>query len=166
MKIFNQSAIDNLNKQAAESERKRSNLNWHENYQSQVQRLFITMQPDSYVRPHKHVEANKWECFVVVKGHLLFVTYKPDGTILSKTHLGPEQSAHAVEIQPGVWHSTVALTENTVFFEVKEGPYKQINDKGFAQWAPAEGDADAVKYINWLVKADVGQAWPENSAPD
>ncbi|WP_440905187.1 WbuC family cupin fold metalloprotein [Catenovulum sp. SX2] len=159
MKVFDQSELTNLNQAAAESSRKRSNLNWHSDYTAAVQRLFISMQPDSYVRPHKHVEANKWECFVVLQGKLLFVTYKPDGSILDKIYLGPEQTASVVEIPPGVWHSTVALQANTTFFEIKEGPYTPINDKGFASWAPEEGSPEAHDYIQWLIHAKVTERW-------
>jgi len=40
-----------------------------------------------------------------------------------------------------------------VCYEVKPGPYLQANDKEFAPWAPREGDPDAARYLEELVRA-------------
>ncbi|MER2493632.1 WbuC family cupin fold metalloprotein [Catenovulum sediminis] len=160
IKQIDNNLIQALAQQARDSERRRSNFNLHTDYNSPVQRLFICMQPDSYVCPHKHVENNKWEFFMVVKGRLLFVLYNDSGCIVDKIMLGPDEEVVSLEIPPNTWHSTVALHEDTVFFEVKEGPYQQITDKGFAHWAPKEGEAECQDYIQWLIKAEIGAKYP------
>jgi len=59
----------------------------------------------------------------------------------------PGGGAFAVDSRPGLWHTFFALEDNTVLFEVKPGPYDPGTDKDFAHWAPAEGEADAMKYL-------------------
>ena len=51
IKRFDKTLFENLKAQADRSSRRRAHLNVHNNYQDPVQRLFIAMMPDSYVRP-------------------------------------------------------------------------------------------------------------------
>lgn len=44
-----------------------------------------------------------------------------------------------VEIEPGVWHSFIGLEENSVLYEVKEGPFIENSAKHYPGWAPAKG---------------------------
>ena len=62
----------------------------------------------------------------------------------------PHRDALGVDIQPGVWHSMAVLTDHVVCFEVKPGPYSAARDKGFAPWAPREGDPTAGAYLDML----------------
>ncbi|WP_149865494.1 WbuC family cupin fold metalloprotein [Catenovulum maritimum] len=158
MKLFNSDFFKPLIAQSQDSARRRSNTNLHQGPNDAVQRLFIAMEPDSYVRPHKHKEANKWEFFFVVKGSLLFITYTPEGIVTDKVILTAGGENQGLEIPPNVWHSTVALESETVFFEVKEGPYIATDDKGFAAWSPAEGDASVAGYINKLKTVEIGES--------
>lgn len=158
MKLFDQNFYAKLTDTAQTAERRRTNENLHSDYSSPVQRLFIAMEPDSYVRPHKHIESNKWEFFFVVKGKLLFLLYSPEGVVEKKVVLEAGGEVQGLEIPPNTWHSTVALETGTVFFEVKEGPYTVTNDKGFARWAPAEGDKEVATYISKLMNINVGES--------
>jgi len=58
-----------------------------------------------------------------------------------------------VDVAPGVWHTTTALTDTAICFEVKPGPYDAATDKEFAPWAPREGDPAAAAYLAGLVSA-------------
>ncbi|NTS78101.1 WbuC family cupin fold metalloprotein [Catenovulum sp. SM1970] len=157
MKVFDQTFFDSLVSDAKQLPRKRTNHNLHQNYDDMVQRLFIAMEPSSYVRPHWHSDDTKWECFIVIKGSLLFIIYDEQGTILAKHELSADGVKKGIEIPPHTWHSTVALCSDTVFFEVKQGPYQALDDKGFATWSPEEGAADVAAFLAFVKDADVGQ---------
>ncbi|AWB68036.1 cupin fold metalloprotein, WbuC family [Saccharobesus litoralis] len=158
MKNFDQRFFDQLVERAKASPRRRTNENLHDDYNAPVQRLFIAMEPDSYVRPHRHIESNKWEFFYVSQGRLLFLLYDEQGTVTKKVELSANGPQQGLEIPPNVWHSTVALESGTVFFEVKEGPYTVTTDKGFAQWAPVEGDPEVADFIAKLVNIQEGES--------
>ena len=49
------------------------------------------------------------------------------------------------DIEAGVWHGLVVLEDNTVLFEVKEGPFAPITPDNIATWTPAVDDAAAVE---------------------
>ncbi len=156
MKIVDQAFLDNLSEQAKKLPRLRTNANFHQGMDDPVQRLFIAMEPDSYVRPHLHSEDSKWEFFFVVRGALLFFVYDESGVITDIHRLSAGEGIQALELPAKVWHSTISCQSDTVFFEVKQGPYQVTNDKGFAIWSPTEEEPTARAFIKYLREAKVG----------
>ena len=41
------------------------------------------MEPATYVRPHRHPEAGKWELFTVLRGSLVALTFDDEGRVTS-----------------------------------------------------------------------------------
>ena len=142
MKKFDVELLSELRAQAEASPRRRAHHNVHDDYRQPVQRLFVCMLPDSYVRPHRHSQPHKWEFFMVVDGCLELLFFDDYGVLTERLALGPGSDCLGVEIPPNTWHATVCHQPVT-FVEVKQGPYEVTDDKDFADWAPAEGD-DAV----------------------
>ena len=70
---------------AANAERRRAHLNVHETLDANVQRLFIAIEPDTYMRPHRHQEAHKWEFFLVLTGAIDLLIF--DGEADAVTYL-------------------------------------------------------------------------------
>ncbi len=135
-----------LTEKAIQSERKRINHNFHDPETDIVQRMLNAIEPDSYVRPHKHENPDKHEVFIILKGSILAVTFYDDGSILNHSILSKSSGIHGVEIKPGTWHTIIALEHNSVVFELKEGPYNPQTDKKFPSWAPDENDNNALAF--------------------
>jgi cupin fold WbuC family metalloprotein len=151
MKIINKLRLDQLSQTAAASERRRKNLNLHDEYADPCQRLFNAIEPGTYIRPHRHLDPPKAECFVTVRGRMALFVFADDGTVDKVLMLGVGCDVQAVELPPGTWHSLVSLEPGTVFFEIKHGPYVPLSDKDFAPWSPAEGSPGATAYLATLV---------------
>lgn len=149
MKIFDLELLSELRAQAEASPRRRAHHNVHEDYQQPVQRLFVCMLPDSYVRPHRHSQPYKWEFFMVVDGCLELLFFDDEGTLTERMALGPGSDCFGVEIPPNTWHATVCNAPVT-FVEVKQGPYEVTDDKDFASWAPAEGDEGVPEFLQQM----------------
>lgn len=147
MKLIKQQTLDGLSRQAARSERRRKNLNLHDDYDDPCQRLFNAVEPGSYVRPHRHTNPPKPECFLAVRGRMALVVFDELGEIEEIVPFGDGSDVLAVELPPGIWHMLVALEPGSVFFEAKPGPYRPVTDKDFAPWAPAEKSAAAEQYL-------------------
>ena len=64
------------------SDRLRTNLNIHESADADVQRLFLAFEPGTYVRPHRHPQAHKWELFIVLEGELDLLLFNNQGEIV------------------------------------------------------------------------------------
>ena len=88
MKIFDHKVLDELSRQAAESPRRRKNLNLHDNYQEPCQRLFNAVEPGSYVRPHRHSDPHKPECIMVVRGRMALELPAPAPVSSFSNHTG------------------------------------------------------------------------------
>ena len=133
------------------SPRKRANHNFHE-LTEVYQRFLNVLQKDTYVQPHKHLTPPKPETFIVLKGRLGFLIFDDSGNIKEKHVLEENSDCIGIDIQPGVWHSIVCLSEHCICFEGKSGPYDPKEDKIFAEWAPSESDERKVFYLKNLEK--------------
>ncbi len=156
IKRFDKATFDTLIEQASKSDRRRAHMNVHGSYEDVVQRLFIAMMPDSYVRPHRHVQAHKWEFFMVLEGELALLFFDDEGKVVERIKLSDNGDCSGVEIPPNVWHATVCHAP-VVFMEVKQGPYEATGDKGFASWAPAENEPEVPEFLQALKDVSVGQ---------
>ncbi|MCW9023418.1 MAG: WbuC family cupin fold metalloprotein [Gammaproteobacteria bacterium] len=164
MKIIDQHTIVELCDKARASDRRRAHLNFHPQLDDPVQRLAVAIEPDSYIRPHRHPEVGKWELFTVLRGRFMVYRFDEKGTVLNKELLTSTDEADAaslIEMPAGSWHCVMALDTGSVFFEVKPGPYTPLDDKDFASWAPAEGSAGVSDFMQWLKQAEVGD-YPSN----
>ena len=158
MKVFDDAMVTGLIEQAKASPRLRANYNVHEALEDPVQRLFIAIEPGSYVRPHRHPEPEKWEFFMVLRGRLALLIFDDDGKVLRREELAPGSEAFGGELPPNTWHSVVALESGSVFIEFKQGPYAPFSDKNFAAWAPSESEADTAAFCLWMSSAQMGDS--------
>ena len=104
------------------------------------------MQPGTYIRAHQHPRDWASETLMVMSGCLGFVTFDPQGNVLTKHRL---MVGDLVDIEARVWHSVLALAEDTILLEIKRGPFNE-EDKVFADWSPQEFSEEAPAYLAWL----------------
>ncbi|MEK6726994.1 MAG: WbuC family cupin fold metalloprotein [Deltaproteobacteria bacterium] len=152
-------AINNLVQAARSSPRKRMNLNIHQSLDARVQRFFNAMEPDTYVRPHRHVQEGRFEMFLCIKGKGAALTFDDAGKVIDSVIISPDGDSIGIEIPPHAWHTILSLSTGTVFFELKEGPYAAIDDKDFALWAPDPSDTGCGDYLRRIkegIGADAG----------
>lgn len=145
--------IESLTEAARRSSRKRMNYNLHKSMDENVQRFFNAFETDSYVRPHRHVQPGRFELFLCIRGKGAAIIFADDANITDTSILSPGGECIGVEIPDNTWHTIIALSPDTVFFEVKEGPYMPIEDKDFAPWAPDAADPGHVDYLKNLREA-------------
>ena len=143
--------LEDVSTQAKLSARKRKNHNFHEHPSARIQRMLNAMEPDTYVRPHKHESPDKLEVFFCLKGSFAVVIFNETGKITDLEILDPENGKYGVEIAPRTWHNLVAIKPDSVAYEVKDGPYDPSDDKQFASWAPEEGSQEAAQWVAELL---------------
>ena len=152
--------IATLSARAAGLPRLRSNHNLHPTLEDPIQRLLNAFEPGTYVRPHRHVEPERWELFLCLHGRAAVLTFDDSGSVQERLELDATGPTFAVEIAGGVWHTIASLAHGTVMFELKPGPYAPLSDKCFATWAPAEGAAGTADLVRWFERAAAGNARP------
>ena len=140
---------------AATSDRRRAHRNAHKTLDAAVQRLFIATEPDTYMRPHRHPQAHKWEFFVVLEGRIDLLVFSDEGKLLQREEMSREQT-RALEVPPGSWHAYVCMQADTLALEIKEGAYLPTRQQDFAAWSPAENTEPATAFLERMRSARVG----------
>lgn len=144
--LFDQSLLDQLSRAARANPRLRQNHNLHTSPDDPVQRFFNAIEPGSYVIPHRHLAADKAETLLMLRGRIGLILFDEQGQITATHVLAPTSACSGFHLQPGCWHSVIALESGSVFFETKAGPYLPLTAAEHAPWAPAEGMAEAATY--------------------
>ena len=155
--LIDEALLDQVCAEAAASPRRRKNRNLHPHDRHPGHRLLNAMQPDSYIPPHRHLDPNKDETFVVLRGLLGLLVFDDEGVLLRSVRVGAGGAALGVDIPHGRWHTAVALEPDTVFLEAKAGPYLPLTEAERAPWAPAEDSPDAAAYLA-VLKARLSEA--------
>lgn len=101
------------------------------------------LQPDSYVRPHRHLFPPKAESVIALKGSICYVVFDSEGQVQEHAVLSASSDRMGVDTEPGVFHTFFAVEEDTVLFETKPDPYERSSDKDSAPWAPEENSEGA-----------------------
>jgi cupin fold WbuC family metalloprotein len=142
--------LKSLSAEASTSVRKRKNHNFHLTESDLLQRMLNAVEPRSYIRPHKHLNPDKREAFIILKGSMAVVEFDEKGAISDHIILDASIGNYAAEITPASWHTVISLQSGSVYNEVKDGPYNIMKDKIFADWSPEEGSAEADQYLKTL----------------
>lgn len=144
--------VRNVVEYSRQSPRRRVIQPFHKQNSETLHRMLNAVQPDSYVRPHRHLDPPKAEAWILLQGSLVFFTFDDDGTVSDSVFLSRDGDAFGVDLVPGIYHTFIALEPDTVIYEVKDDPYVASNDKAFAPWSPAEGNAAAHAYMARLLE--------------
>jgi cupin fold WbuC family metalloprotein len=143
---------------ARQSPRLRTNHNFHASLEDNPHRFLNVMLKGTYITPHRHVDPPKPESFLVLEGEIAFFTFDDTGKVITTHVLGRDPVG--IDIGPGVWHTMVVLSTHAICYEVKPGPYSATTDKDFAPWAPREGNPDAARYLELLLKESLAGRGP------
>jgi cupin fold WbuC family metalloprotein len=138
--------------QARGSKRGRINHNFHYGGEDPLQRMLNSMQPGTYLQPHKHQDPDKREVFMALTGKFVVIQFNDDGTIADHMILDPKNNDFAAEIAARTYHTIICLEPDSIIYELKDGPYNPEDDKHFAPWAPKEGTEGCSVYLDSILE--------------
>lgn len=157
MQAIDQVLINRVLDEARRSPRLRKNFNFHDRDDHPCQRLLNAILPQSYIQPHRHLDPDKEEMLVILRGRVGLVFFDDAGNVVDKVLLEAGGERLAINIPPGQFHTIVALGDGAVVFEAKAGPYVPHAPQEKAAFAPEETAAEAGGYLNQLRELfDVG----------
>ncbi len=137
-----------LESRAAASPRRRMNHNFHDGPGDNPHRMLNVLLRGTYVRPHRHVTPPKSEAFLPLTGRVGIVCFDDGGGVSAFYELDSAGPVRGIDLEPGVWHTVVALSDVSVCYEVKPGPWEAASDKDFAAWAPGEGEPGVAAFLD------------------
>jgi len=82
--VIDQALIEQKIEDAKKNTRKREIHNFHPSDQEALHRMLNSIQPGSYLRPHRHLDPPKDEGFVLLKGSAGFVFFDMDQGLMKK----------------------------------------------------------------------------------
>ena len=144
--------LDKLSLKAEKSERKRAIHRFHKEDSDTLQRMLNAMQKSTYVQPHRHITPVKREAFVILRGKVVVIEFDNSGKITDYCILSKESGSFLMDISEKAWHTIISLEDNSVVYEIKDGPYIAKSDKEFAAWAPSENDDNRLEYNELILK--------------
>ena len=145
MKLIDEKLLDTTTEQAKISSRLRMNHNFHESLYDPINRLINAMEPDTYLRPHRHKNPDKNEVFLLLRGKVALFLFDNDGNITEQVIFDPKSGVYGGEIPCDVWHTLIVLESGSVVYEVKQGPFAPLSSDNMAPWSPAAEDSENVK---------------------
>ena len=151
IKIINKELLDETTERAKKSQRLRMNYNFHETLDDPINRLLNALEPETYLRPHRHINPDKEEIFLLLRGKVAVFLFDDDGGITDTLLLDPLNGYYGAEIKPDIWHGLLVLESGSVIYEVKQGPFAPLTPENMAPWAPSADDAKGVgEYLDRL----------------
>lgn len=158
MKWIDNNLLNSLTQKAKGATRKRMNYNLHSSPDEIVQRLFNAIEPDTYIKPHRHSDPLSFEVFLIIRGAAVLLFFNDEGRVIERKVLSAGGETIGVEIPANTWHAMASLESGTIFFEVKKGPYVQPSGRNVAVWAPEESNPEAARFVEWYRHAKAGDA--------
>ena len=147
MKRIDDELIADLAERAALSPRRRQHLKLHADYSDPCQRLLNFLWHDSYIRSHRHAVDPKPETLSALRGEMGCLTFDDDGRVLTRIRIAAGGDCTAIVVEPGEWHTVVALSETAALLETKAGPFDPDAAKESAPWSVEEESAAAAVYL-------------------
>jgi cupin fold WbuC family metalloprotein len=147
--VIDQALIEQKIEDAKKNSRRREIHNFHSSDQEALHRMLNSIQPGSYIRPHRHLDPPKDEGFILLKGSAGFVIFDGEQGLRKKEFILLDfvRGTYGIDIRAGVWHTLFSLEPDSVLYEVKPGPYTPLTDKDFASWAPRDNSPDAADFL-------------------
>jgi len=149
IRLIDSTLLDEVSAEARAAPRRRKNRNFHPRDDFPAHRLLNAIEPGSYIAPHRHLDPNKDETMLVLRGALGLVVFDDAGRVVLTEKVGGA-AVVGIDIAHGTWHTVIALEPGTVFLEAKAGPYLPLAAAERAPWAPAENAAEAPDYLAGL----------------
>ena len=145
-----QKDIQFLKDKALENKRQRSRLCTHHDTEDILHEMLIIHTPNTYVRPHKHV--NKSESFHVLEGTANVIIFDADGHITKVVQMGDYLSGKTFyyRLSSCLYHTLIITSDIIVFHETTNGPFNR-DDTVFASWSPSDNKHEVAKYMENLV---------------
>lgn len=136
--------IEDLKRRAAASPTRSVRLCLHPDTSDPIQQMIIVHTRGAYVRPHRH--DTELESFHILDGAMLVILFDDNGCETDRFRMSDITSGESFlcRLPCGQWHTMIPLTEQVVFLETTQGPFRGAEHNTFAAWAPAPDDAPGI----------------------
>lgn len=122
--IIDKKLLDEVSAQAKASKRLRMNYNLHDSLDAKAQKLLNALEIGTILPIHRHRHTS--ETYMLLRGKIRVMFYNEMREETDSFLLDPLSGNYGVQIPVGQWHTLEVLEDNSVIFEVKDGPYTPL----------------------------------------
>lgn len=122
--IIDKNLLNEVSAKAKASERLRMNFNFHDSLDSKAQHLLNALEMGTVLPIHRHRHTS--ETYILLRGKIRVMFYNEVGAETESFILNPLDGNYGVHIPIGQWHTLEVLENDSVIFEVKDGPYMPL----------------------------------------
>lgn len=122
--IIDKKLLDNVSTKAKASYRLRMNFNLHDSLDAKAQRLLNALEIGTVLPIHRH--RHTAETYILLRGKIRVMFYNEMGGETESFLLDPLSGNYGVQIPISQWHTLEVLEDDSVIFEVKDGPYAAL----------------------------------------
>ena len=122
--LINTELLDAVSEKAMNCDRLRMNFNLHDSLDAKAQRLLNALQIGTVLPIHRHTQTA--ETYIVLRGVIKVFFYDDNKELTDTFILDPKQGNYGVHIPVSQWHTVEVMEDDTVIFEVKDGPYRPL----------------------------------------
>ena len=124
--VIDNKLLDEVSAKAKESDRLRMNFNLHDSLDAKAQRLLNALEIGTDLPIHRHTHTS--ETYFLIRGKINVMFYNNDKEEIKSFSLDPLNGSYGVHIPTGQWHTLEVLENDSVIFEVKDGPYTPLTE--------------------------------------
>lgn len=122
--IIDKKMLDEVSAKAKVHERLRMNFNFHDSPDAKAQRLLNALEIGTILPIHRHRYTS--ETYILLRGKIRVMFYDELGGETDSFMLDPLQGDYGIHIPVSQWHTIEVLENDSVIFEVKDGPYTPL----------------------------------------
>ena len=122
--VIDEKLLDEVSGKAKVNERLRMNFNFHDSPDAKAQRLLNALEIGTILPIHRHRHTS--ETYILLRGKIRVMFYDETGAETESFLLNPSEGGYGIHIPTGQWHTLEVLENNSVIFEVKDGPYTPL----------------------------------------
>ena len=149
--------IEDVKERARTSDKGRFRFCLQHSSQDELHEMIIVRNKNDYGRPDKHLHTT--ESHTIIDGAMLVILFEENGDIREVFELSKE-SCFTYRIDIDIYHMQIPITEQAVYYEVKQGPFTEKSNI-FPEWAPHPEDRDAVERYMMELKKKIKNKMPE-----
>lgn len=123
--IIDKKMLNEVSAKAKVNERLRMNFNFHDSPDAKAQRLLNALEMGTILPIHRHRHTS--ETYILLRGKIRVMFYDGLGGETDSFILDPLQGDYGIHILVGQWHTLEVLENDSVIFEVKDGPYAPLD---------------------------------------
>tara|TARA_B100000989_G_C19530396_1_gene469365 strand:- start:1226 stop:1759 length:534 start_codon:yes stop_codon:yes gene_type:complete len=141
---LNNKDLNLLKKNISKNNATGSRICIHTSIKDKIQQMILFHPKGSYIRPHK--SASNEESYMILNGEMDVILFDNIGKIKRKIELGDLKSKKIFffRMKKSLFR-TMIIKKDTIFLEVKKGPFVKNKSTIYADWSPKKNDRKKLK---------------------